>query len=107
MEMLNEFYRAIDEKKIVEITFRVIETNSIETRICVPFDFAESKRYRDGIMRYHFYDLNSPTGKTHNLSIKPQNLIRLIVTDTVFNPSDYITWKPTNWTYKRNWGDQS
>lgn len=99
--MESDFLFAINEMLITEITFKSAEKGII-TRLCIPFDFGPSRRYKDGLDRYHFYDLNSPEGK-HNLSILPEQLISITLTDNNFNPSDYITWSP-NWFVKRDWG---
>ena len=58
--MINEnFVQAIKEMKLVKVVFDSYEKGRI-TRICVPFDYGPSRRYKDGKERYHFYDLDSP-----------------------------------------------
>ena len=104
MTKLDVMYQAIDEKKLVEVVVNTYE-KGIVTRICIPFDYALSSRAKDGKMRYHFYDLNSPNGR-HNLSVLPEQLISIKVLDKTFNPEEIVTW-PTNWTYKRDWGSKS
>lgn len=99
--MILEFINAINNKRVLEVKFNSKEKGVI-VRKCIPFDFATSKRYKDNIERYHFYDLDSPSGK-HNLSILPEQIIEIKVLDETFNPSDYITWK-TNWSISRDWG---
>lgn len=102
--MENNFKISIDEMLIVELKFDSNEKGII-TRLCIPFDFGPSRRYKDGLERYHFYDLNSPDGK-HNLSILPEQIISVSLTTDKFNPSDYITWTP-KWFLKRDWGTYS
>lgn len=105
MDKKEIFITAIHSKKKVEVTFNSIEKGVI-TRICIPYDFGPSNRYKDGRDRYHFYDLNSPEGK-HNLSILPEQLINIEILNETFEPGDYVTWSPINWHIKRDWGSYS
>jgi hypothetical protein len=98
------FILSINDRKILKITFDSKEKGVIE-RICVPFDFGPSRKYKDGLDRYHFYDLNSPEGK-HNLSILVEQLLSCEIQDILFDPKDYVTWTP-NWIVKRDWGIHS
>lgn len=66
---------AIKQRKLVEVTFNSIEKGAI-SRLCVPFDIGPSRRYKDGQVRFHFYDLDSPDGQ-HNLSILPSQFGKL------------------------------
>lgn len=95
---------AINQMLIVRVTFNSHEKGVI-SRTCIPFDFGPSRRYKDGLDRYHFYDLDSPEG-SHNLSILPEQIASITLTGDNFDPSDYITWTP-NWIIKRNWGKYS
>ena len=72
-------------------------------RKCIPFDFGPSSRCNDELNRFHFWDLDSPDG-SHNLSIHPEQLLEIKILDERFDPKDYVTWKPTNWVVKRDWG---
>ncbi len=62
-------------------------------------------KYKDGLNRFHFLDLDSPDGK-HNLSILPEQLIDLSILEVIFNPADYINWTP-KWHIARDWGKYS
>ncbi|SHN01882.1 hypothetical protein [Mucilaginibacter sp. OK098] len=95
------FISAIHGMKQVKITFDSKEKGIIE-RICIPFDFGQSRRYKDGLDRFHFYDLDSPDGK-HNLSILPEQLHGLEIIEIPFEPKDYVNWTP-NWIVVRDWG---
>jgi hypothetical protein len=95
------FIQSINEKLIIELTFKSIEKGIIK-RKCIPFDFGPSRRYRDKSQRYHFLVLNGPEGR-HNLSVLPMQIVKIELTDLNFNPSKYIKWKP-KWFLKRNWG---
>jgi hypothetical protein len=105
--MQEEFLKAIDEKRKVEITFNS-KSKGIITRICIPYDFGPSQK-KDAIdlsNRYFLWDLSSPE-KPHVLSISPDRLLNLEILDEYFNPNDYVKWYPTKWIYKRDWGLKS
>jgi len=92
---------SINGKKLVNVKCDTKEKGIIE-RLCVPFDHGPSRRYKDGLDRFHFYDLDSPDGK-HNLSILLEQIISIELLDDSFDPADYVTWTP-NWIVKRDWG---
>ena len=98
------FLQAIHETKIVQLTFNSFEKGTI-TRRCVSYDYGPSRKYKDGLMRYHFYDLDSPDGH-HNLSILANQIISIELLPENFDPCDYVTWPPS-WFVKRDWGVHS
>jgi len=98
------FINAIHERKILTVTFDAKEKGII-TRKCIPYDFGPSSRAKDKSDRYHFHDLNSPEGE-HNLSILPEQLVDLQITQDQFDPADYVKWEP-KWYVQRNWGKYS
>lgn len=93
--------KAIDTCSLVQLTIRSNEKGIIN-RICIPFDIGPSRRYTDGKIRFHFYDLNSPDGQ-HNLSVLPMQIVNIQLSEKKFNPADFVNWKP-NWFYQRDWG---
>jgi hypothetical protein len=99
------FVKAIHEKIVLTLIFDASEKGII-TRKCIPYDFAVSRKYKDGLERYHLCDLDSPDGR-HTLSILPHQIISLDLTAETFEPSHYITWSPTRWTIVRDWGVHS
>lgn len=103
--MYQKFIQAINQKKLVLLKFDSYEKGII-SRMCVPFDFGPSRRYRDGEDRYHFYDLDSPSSN-HNLSILPSQILDIKILDGSFEPKDYVTWSPIRWFLKRDWGEYS
>jgi hypothetical protein len=104
--MYDDFIRAINDKKIVGIVFNSKEEGQ-KTRKCVPFDYGPSRRnLTPNPDRYHFYDLNPDEGQPHNLSIVPEQLTSLNVTEESFDPGDYVKWTP-NWFIERDWGNYS
>jgi hypothetical protein len=100
----NDFIEAINKTKLVSIACNSYEKGIIR-RKCIPFDFGLSNKYKDGLNRFHFLDLDSPDGK-HNLSILPEQLFDLSILDEIFNPADYIWWAP-KWHIARDWGKYS
>ena len=104
MSKLDLLLIAINEMRIVEVSVNTNEKGIIY-RKCIPFDYGPSRKYKDGLDRYHFYDLDSPDGK-HNLSILPNQLLDIKLTDVIFEPGNYVNWNP-NWIIKRNWGSYS
>jgi hypothetical protein len=98
------FLKSIFEKRVVRVKVNTYEKGLIE-RVCIPFDYGPSRRYKDGSDRYHFYDLNSPDGQ-HNLSILPGQLSEITLLEKTFNPGDYVRWTP-KWHVKRDWGEYS
>ena len=99
------FLETINNKKKVRIKADTQEKGIIE-RICIPFDFGSSRKYKDGNNRYHFFDLDSPDG-SHNLSILPEQLISIEVLNEGFEPKYYVRWKPISWFTPRDWGEFS
>jgi hypothetical protein len=104
MSVHDDFIRAIHEKKHVQIIADTHEKGRIQ-RVCIPFDFGPGSRIRDGLNRYHFWDLNSPDGP-HNLPLLPEQLLDLKILNESFDPGDHIHWQ-TNWHISRDWGRYS
>lgn len=96
------FIQAIHEKKIVKVQINSYEKWIIE-RFCIPFDFWPSRIFKDKLDRYHFWDLNSPDGSKHNLSILPDQLLSLIITEDNFNPWDYVKREPKRFIARDWW----
>lgn len=92
---------AIHNKVLVTVSFTSKEKGTI-TRLCVPYDFGPGNRYKDGLDRFHFHDLDSPDTK-HPLLILPSQIHSIVLTTKSFSPKDYVTWKP-DWKIKRDWG---
>jgi hypothetical protein len=102
MDNINIFFKAINSKKLINLTFNSKE-KWIIIRKCVPFDFWPWRRkIALNPDRFHFYDLDSPDWK-HNLSILPEEVIKIEILNESFNPWDYVKWQP-NWFIKRDWG---
>jgi len=101
-----KFLQAIHNKRILQVEFDSYE-KWIIVRHCIPFDFWPSRRknLKENPDRYHFYDLDSPEQK-HNLSIIPEQLIELSVTEDDFDPATYIKRTPNRFV-ERDWWEYS
>lgn len=103
--MKNLFLKAIHEKWLLKIRYDSTSKGVIE-RICVPFDFGPSRRSRNNVDKYHFYDLDSPDGK-HVLSVLPERVLDMKLLDKHFDPAIYVTWDNIEWYVPRDWGAKS
>lgn len=105
--MKEDFLRAIDNKLKVRITFDSKAKGRI-TRVCIPFDFGPSQKENaiDKSDKYHLWDLESPEGDSHNLSVAFDKIISLEVLNEGFDPGDFVSWEP-KWIYQRDWGTLS
>ncbi|MDD2766452.1 MAG: hypothetical protein PHH40_01640 [Candidatus Moranbacteria bacterium] len=105
--MKENFLKAIDGKLKVRITWNSRSKGRI-IRLCIPFDFGPSQKDNaiDKSDKYHVWDLESPEGELHNVSIDPARMVSIEVSGDTFEPGDYVKWK-TSWVYRRDWGHYS
>jgi len=101
MSFHDDFIRAIREKRLVTVTARTDDKGTVR-RTCVPLDYGPSGLPRDGVDRYHFRDLSSPTGE-HPLMILPSQLLDIRVLDETFEPGEHVHGK-IQWSVPRDWG---
>lgn len=73
--------------------------------MCAPMDFGLSRRAKDNLKRYHFWDYESDM-QNHVLSLPPEQIIEMESTEEPFDPIEFITWdvKKSPWFLQRNWG---
>ena len=64
-----------------------------------------SRRAHDKSDRFHFWDYESDK-KNHVLSLQPEAIKSLVVTDQNFHPQEFVNWTP-NWFIARDWGQYS
>ena len=100
--MLEKFLEAIHGKRYLSVDFIAKEDNLLRNRKCVPFDYGESRKFRDKKDRFHFLDLDSPSG-SHPLALLPEQVKNVEILDESFEPKDYVSWTP-NWIVERDWG---
>jgi hypothetical protein len=104
------FIQSIHAMKKNKISFFSNEDGRIIERTCAPMDFGPSKRFKDGIDRFHVWDYFPDGGKApHPIPIKQNDLKTVTALAATFNPSDFIKWKfvPNSWHVARNWGQFS
>jgi len=103
-----QFIKAIQEKKMIRLTFFSKADGSSLIRKCAPMDFAPSRRAADKTPRYHFWDFESDT-KNHTLSLLPNQIKFMENLNETFDPAEFITWNTTTspWSVPRDWGQYS
>lgn len=71
-------------------------------------DYGPSRRAHNQNSRYHFWDFESDK-RNHVLSLLPEQITSIEVTNISFDPSDFVTWDCTTspWFVARNWGQYS
>lgn len=108
--MKEKFISAIKAKHKIRITFYAKEDKGEITRVCAPMDFGPSKKFKDGIDRFHVWDFFPDGGKEpHPIPIEPRLVRAIVVLDETFDPAEFITWDTTQspWHILRNWGKYS
>jgi hypothetical protein len=106
--MKETFLNAIHGRKKVRLTFFSHEDARPLIRTCAPLDYGPSRRAKEKIDRYHFWDFDSDT-RVHVLSLNPTQVQKIEALDEDFEPSDFVTWdtKSSPWFVKRDWGTYS
>lgn len=94
---------AIQSTRKILLTFKT-KDNRILTRTCAPLDIAPSKRAKIKFYKFHLWDYDSTN--PHVLSIMPDQIIEMKLTEDTFNPEEIVTWDimKSPWNVKRNWG---
>lgn len=108
--MKSEFIAAIHAKRKVRITFRSKEDSGPITRVCAPMDYGPSRRFKDGIDRFHVWDYFPDSGKKpHQIPIQASQLMAIETLDELFEPGEFITWSTSSspWIVARDWGRYS
>jgi hypothetical protein len=98
------FLDALHAKRKVQLTFYSAEDAGQLVRLCAPMDFGPSRRAKDGLDRYHFWDYSSDT-KPHALSLLPNRILRIEALDESFDPAEFVTWDLARspWFTPRDW----
>lgn len=108
--MKAEFIAAIRAKRKLSVTFHSKEDGASITRVCAPMDYGPSRRFKDGIDRFHVWDYFPDGGKKpHPIPIEPSQVISLVVLDENFDPAEFVSWSTTQspWHIPRDWGQHS
>jgi len=96
---------AIRERCEVRVTWPSQDDGGqMQTRRCAPMDYGPGKIARNRQPRYHFWDLESDSGKNHTLSLRADQISEVMILDTTFDPANFVSWK-TDWVLPRDtWG---
>ncbi|GAB6152803.1 hypothetical protein JCM17380_15530 [Desulfosporosinus burensis] len=107
-EAVTQFVGAIQDKKLVKISFYSKEDGLTIIRTCAPMDFGPSRRAKIKNDRFHVWDIDSDE-KPHILSLSPEQIAEIVVLENEFNPSNIVTWDTNRspWLIERDWGDVS
>jgi len=99
------FVQAIHSKKKLKLTFFSKEDRGYLVRMCAPMDFGPSRSAKDKSERYHFWDYESDK-TTHTLSLMPDQVSQIQLTEHHFDPIEFITWdiNKSPWFLPRDWG---
>ena len=95
------FIHALHATQKLSVCFFSKKDNVQRIRTCAPLDFSPSRKAKDQRHRYHFWDYDSDSGP-HMLSLLPEQVISITITELIFNPVDIVTWIP-DWTIQREW----
>lgn len=99
------FLDAIQQRREVEVTWPSKEDGGrMQTRRCAPMDYGPSRRRKDGVNCYHFWDFESDSGSNHVLTLSAAQISSVQVLDSDFDPHAFVTWE-TRWFVPRStWG---
>jgi hypothetical protein len=99
------FLQAIQDKRLVTVTFFHVKDDAERTLTCAPLDFGPLRGSKDQRPRYQLWDVEAKR-PPFNVTMLPEDLRTLVVSDTPFDPKDIIRWafKPNAWSTPRDWG---
>jgi hypothetical protein len=102
------FVDALHARQKVLLTFYSSEDAAQLRRICAPMDFGPSRRARNGLDRYHFWDYSSDM-KPHALNLLPERIVQIEALEESFDPAEFVTWDLSRspWFLPRDWGRYS
>ena len=97
------FVRGIVETKKIALTFLGNESQANVVKCCIPVDYSPGRRARDTSELYFFWDFESGQ-RDYLLSLPPDTIVTMEITDEKFNPKDFVTFWKKVWYIKRDWG---
>ncbi len=104
----DEIIQAIQDLREVRVTWPSQDDGgTIQSRRCAPMDFALSRRFRDQVPRYHFWDFESDSGSSHNLSLLAAQITSVEVLASIFNPESFVAWDTQKYPWqvaRTSWG---
>lgn len=103
--MIEKFVDAIQQRRKIKLTFYSKQDKGSLVRLTAPLDFAPSTLAKNKQDRFHFWDYESDE-INHTLSLLPEQILKMEVSEATFDPSEFINWRP-KWKVKRDWGEFS
>jgi hypothetical protein len=103
------FLEGLRDLQRVTLEFRSKEDGNITlTRSCAPMDYGPKRNAKDKTNRYHLWDYDSDK-RPHTISLLPEQVISITLTNHQFSPSEFVTWSMVNlpWFISRDWGEYS
>jgi hypothetical protein len=102
----DEIIQAITDLQEVRVAFRSKEDGgAILSRRCAPMDYGPSRNARNKTPRYHFWDFESDSGRTHTLSLLASQITSVEVLDSSFDPASFVSWKAPWFVVRTTWGN--
>jgi hypothetical protein len=102
----DEIMSAIETLNEVQVTFPSKEDDgAILVRRCAPMDYGPGRSSNTDENRYHFWDLESDSGKNHPLSLTSAQILTVDVLDSTFDPGEFVTWTPDWHIPRTTWGE--
>jgi len=102
---------AIESCREIQLTwYSKDDGGAKQTRRCAPMDYAVSRKYKDGMIRYHFWDFESDTGINHTISLRADQILTVDILDSNFDPASFVAWdtSKSRWTVPRSsWGSHN
>jgi hypothetical protein len=98
------FINGIHTKTKVAPTFLKTDGERVN-RVCAAMDFGVSRRAKDCVDRYHFWDYDGES-RSHVLSLTPDRVITMQATESRFEPAEFVSWdtRKSPWLTPRDWG---
>ncbi|MGD1009958.1 MAG: hypothetical protein ABR951_07405 [Candidatus Aminicenantales bacterium] len=103
--MIDEFIKAIREKKKVRISFYSEQDQTVLIKKCAPLDYGHRPDAKRKIDKYYLWDYEGEP-RAHPLGLKPEQIETIKFLEESFNPSEFVKWNTTRkpWIVKRDWG---
>ena len=103
-----DIIQVIHDRNEVLVTFpsQEDEGQTLERR-CAPMDYGLARITKPPDIRYHFWDFESDSDANHVVSLRADQILRVDILDSTFDPATpFVAWK-TNWHIPRDWGQFS
>jgi hypothetical protein len=102
------FVSALEQKRLVKLTFHNTKTGRDQVLTCAPLDFGPLRGALDASPRYQLWNAQAKR-PPFNVTALPNDVQHIEMLETTFEPETIITWKfkPNAWSHARDWGNFS